>query len=1088
MTEYIERRSRAMAHATRDTHDSAKRLQALLTRNPAIHRAKLIASKGELVLGTCDWIAQRKEFIDWRASKGGLLWICGGPGLGKTMLSVYLTEYLSTWFGEFQDAKSYYSTYFFCDAKDNARNNAVAILRGMLLQLLEQQKQWIPDDLLDCGYAESRLPWSNSLEGLWEMFVQSVNGLGDSHVTCVIDGLDECEPASLESLLTKMNEISRTAPRLGMIILSQDDPRCIGTTLSQFSRIRLDPDAKTGGGDGLQQYISKRIAELAESRQYPAEIAVRVKKALREKCAGTFLWVSLVVKDLQAMHWSDVEGSLDQIPHGLDALYARILNQVKPARRDMALRILRWCAFAVRPLSLKELASALAIESTELLDRETILREHIAHCGHLLSTANDAVTLVHQSAHRFLTSRDPRSTEAPWFSLSQVELEHSNLASACISYFSRGCSEGKKILGLGYHDGKEDEQSLQDPFFRYAGLQWEHHYERSGLNGYCIMRVHPQFFSDESQSWWAWAKWRIGKEDKYHGDLRMATIAAHLGLAVLMRHLLTKKMVRPLVRGVGRKTTILHIATKRGHVPIIQLLVKSKWLVNTLDHQRKTPLYIAYENEDVPAAKLLIEHGARINDKYMCRRTLLHHAALLGKLAFVKLLAEHGADMEKTLDGQTALAYAVFMNHWETARVLLMHGAKVDGGRESGRPLLEAIKWEHGSPKLVKLLLDWGADSRTRTRRGSPSRLGCLLDNKTKSLGTLLEHWAKEFCTEPLKFRDRVDFGHTTALHVACRNVDLPAIRLLLDPKWNLRLNQQDRRCLDTPLHVATKFAKIEVLDLLLAQPSVNFRMRNARGHSPMHLAVLCIWPDAIQRLVAHGGTSLLEPDAEGGWGAMHVIISDCEWFGSRKECVRMLFFLEKRYRIDPRGRTLGAEHPDRGRHACHRRSSSGDKVRPLCNETPLSIAIRHNLKEVVEYLIAHCRVDPREPCRGCDGASPLHVAAQSLREDMVDLLVSAQGVDVNAVDDYQRTPLHLVAGPLPGDSKIGRQEDGVSREKIIQLLLKAGAHMTARDVNGRTPQDLFVSSDSRRGLVGIFRRERKLKYTSHQANVKGCM
>ncbi|PTB53807.1 hypothetical protein M431DRAFT_6092 [Trichoderma harzianum CBS 226.95] len=197
----IDTKLNTIAQAANPSPDSLKCLQALFITDPATDRAKLINSKGELVQGTCDWIAQKKEFIKWRASDGGLLWISGGPGLGKTMLSIYLITYLSSCFLSIDDGKTHYSTYFFCDANDNTRNSAVAIIRGILFQLLEQKKELIGHILSSYEVQREQLFSQNSFETVWKFFLTMVNDLGDSQATCIIDGLDECEPTSLELLL-----------------------------------------------------------------------------------------------------------------------------------------------------------------------------------------------------------------------------------------------------------------------------------------------------------------------------------------------------------------------------------------------------------------------------------------------------------------------------------------------------------------------------------------------------------------------------------------------------------------------------------------------------------------------------------------------------------------------------------------------------------------------------------------------------------------------------------------------------------------------------------------------------------------------
>lgn len=488
------------------TADSSKKcVQALFITDPAIDRAKLITSKGEIVSGTCDWITQKDEFVKWITSDGGLLWISGGPGLGKTMLSIYLTEYLSMYFRSLDHEPRHYSTFFFCDAKDDTRNSAVAIVRGLLFQLLEQKEDLITHILPTYEIQKDQMFRQNSFETIWKIFLEMTNDIGGSQVSCILDGLDECEPESLQDLLQKLNRITSTSPGLKIIVLSREHPRFLEDSLGQFLRIRLDPDAKSEVNDGLDLYISTRVVELSESKHYPAELTDHVKKKLKEKSEGTYLWVSFVVKDLEKVEVSEVEVRLDQLPQGLHSLYERILEQVDPFHRDLSLDILRWCTFAVRPLTLSELASALGIQPTNLLDKEAVLRGKLAYCGHLISISDDTISLVHQSAYDFLTRHISDNGKVPWFSLSTVEVEHSKLASVCIAYFQEVLLKEEfilkyiKAMGLfpeiqPLQTEEEAPKSLQYPFIEYAIRQWDKHFNHSSRQGVNIMDQYPQFF------------------------------------------------------------------------------------------------------------------------------------------------------------------------------------------------------------------------------------------------------------------------------------------------------------------------------------------------------------------------------------------------------------------------------------------------------------------------------------------------------------------------------------------------------------------------------------------------------------------
>ncbi|KAK1252172.1 hypothetical protein MKX08_003359 [Trichoderma sp. CBMAI-0020] len=613
---------------------SKKCLQDLFITDPAIDRAKLLTSKGDILSGTCDWITQKEEFVNWITSDGGLLWISGGPGLGKTMLSIYLTKYLSSYFRPLVEDQCHYATYFFCDAKDNTRNSSVAIVRGLLFQLLRQKEDLIKHILPTYEVQDKQIFEKSSFETIWNIFLRMVNDIKDLPVSCVLDGLDECEPESLQDLLNKLNKIADTSPGLKIIVLSREHPTYLGASLGQSLRIRLDPDAKTEVGDGLDLYIAARVAELSESKHYPVELTAHIQKMLRDKSTGTYLWVSFVVKDLQEVEVSEVEQSLNQLPHGLYPLYERILEQIDLAHRDLTLDILRWCAFAVRPLTLAELASVLKIKPTDLLDRESVLRGKLTYCGHFLSISNNVISLVHQSALDFLTREIPDCEEVPWFSLSSIELEQSNVASACIAYFHAAYLEDEDIF---YNIICKNAKRLQYPFFEYATHQWHNHFNHSNQHGIKTMNEFPQFFSNSP----IWNEWTCRVLENCYNHDHMY-VAAQAGLVVLMQRILTDKrhwLYWKYLLAWRAKEEALGLASWSGHLPIVKLLIKDEVYVDCKSNHGGTPLNSAVQSGHREVAEFLLTCGANVNG----RRpgfTPLMYAIVPENLEMVKLLLE----------------------------------------------------------------------------------------------------------------------------------------------------------------------------------------------------------------------------------------------------------------------------------------------------------------------------------------------------------------------------------------------------------------------------------------------------------------
>ena len=110
--------------------DQAKAcLTALFLTDPKDDREQLVKEKDPRIKGTCEWIKSHKLYVSWLHSQSQLLWLCGGPGTGKTMLSIFLAEELERTAKQSQEILL---LQYFCDRKDKKRNKAISIIRGLI--------------------------------------------------------------------------------------------------------------------------------------------------------------------------------------------------------------------------------------------------------------------------------------------------------------------------------------------------------------------------------------------------------------------------------------------------------------------------------------------------------------------------------------------------------------------------------------------------------------------------------------------------------------------------------------------------------------------------------------------------------------------------------------------------------------------------------------------------------------------------------------------------------------------------------------------------------------------------------------------
>lgn len=148
---------------------------------------KIIDRKGAIASDTCQWIENVSEFKSWLADSKRLLWILGGPGKGKTFLSIYIFKNLPT----MEKNSTPLVLQYFCEYSDNRRNTAHATLGPYLSTFRLGQTLQIPQ--------QSRLlvqrnswPIPNPGKGFVQSFLRPVGHLPEdgqqirrTHLRCI---------------------------------------------------------------------------------------------------------------------------------------------------------------------------------------------------------------------------------------------------------------------------------------------------------------------------------------------------------------------------------------------------------------------------------------------------------------------------------------------------------------------------------------------------------------------------------------------------------------------------------------------------------------------------------------------------------------------------------------------------------------------------------------------------------------------------------------------------------------------------------------------------------------------------------------
>jgi Ankyrin repeats (3 copies)/NACHT domain/Ankyrin repeats (many copies)/Ankyrin repeat len=694
--------------------------------DPAEDRKALIDKKGSRAGGTCEWIVGDEIYKSWLRSRSQLLWLSGGPGKGKTMLSIFLAEELEQVARKSQDA---IFIQYFCDNKDRRRNTAVAILRGLTYQLLKLCPDLIDHILPTFKIQRESLFSDSSFGSLWTCFESMVRDPSLGVVYCVVDGLDECDEALLEVLLKRLRDLfspNANLPstcHLNLIAVSRERPDSVSRELSDFPRIRLDPDADSHVNSDIERFITVKVDEVSRYRNYPPQLRSYVEDVFRKRAEGTFLWVGIIAKELEKYTCDEVKDALDSFPPGLDELYGRMLRHIPSRRRETTAKILRWVVVAVRPLTLLELSTAIRItaEDSSGLSCQEMMRAQVSHCGHLLTITNtptgQEVGLIHQSAKDYLLreTRDPIA-ELEFF---RIKKETANLevARRCLGYL-----QDSPLLTRAVYLSEDTQDLKAFPLLSYAALHWIDHARRLSDPSSDVFDLSLAFYADRSpvrDSWWR--TYCDSKGVYLRGSFSLLHIASYCDIVPLAERLLCRSWWRNYVKLNAKDsdgTTVLHEAARSGNEAMVRLLLEKGANLKTKGRRGETVLHVAAWSGNEAMVRLLLEKGANLKTKDRRGETVLHVAAGSGNEAMVRLLLEKGAGLKaKDEDGTTVLHWAAWSGDEATIRLLVEKGADPKAKKEDGTTVLhEAAR--SGNEAMVRLLLEKGADPKAKNKNG----------------------------------------------------------------------------------------------------------------------------------------------------------------------------------------------------------------------------------------------------------------------------------------------------------------------------------------------------------------------------------
>ncbi|KAI8958212.1 hypothetical protein F5Y11DRAFT_336860 [Daldinia sp. FL1419] len=397
--------------------------------------------------GTCNWILQDSNFINWLQGPhktSSVLWLNGGAATGKSVLSSFIINHLVE-----RDARC---QYFFIRVGDEKKRTLSALLRSIAYQValiipdFLQELLELSHEAIDFESIDSRTIWERTFKSI--LF----NVQERKPLYWVIDGLDEArDPRAIFNILP---DISSSLIPLRILLVGRR------TSEIEFAFQKV-PHSLNLGIVNIEGHLEDIKCYARQELSMPGgpDFKETIVERIVDKSQNNFLWARHAVAELNVCHRrADVERALQELPTGMEAVYRRMALSVSqnpsPSNRALALSILQCVTGAVRGLTIAELSQALDEDISEILDLE---RSIVDLCGGFLVIDNsDNVTLIHQTAREYLLDSNHPFNVDP-------EDAHERMF--------KGCMKCLMTVGL---RGKIN-QNQKPEFVDYASRYWSSH-------------------------------------------------------------------------------------------------------------------------------------------------------------------------------------------------------------------------------------------------------------------------------------------------------------------------------------------------------------------------------------------------------------------------------------------------------------------------------------------------------------------------------------------------------------------------------------------------------------------------------------
>jgi len=336
--------------------------------------------------------------------------------------------------------------------------------------------------------------------------------------TLLVDGLDECRDVEdLHATLQHLAELSAASRNARVVLVSRykEDFRAL-----LHDAFHLPIDQRVVASD-ITRFIHKEID------RNPKLVPLRhdIFNKVETEAQGMFLWARMMIDYIKTAGTPRRQRErLKAFPIGLSAAYGRYLTEKGAELEEHQLRLRRnifsLLIAAERPLSIDEIATAVALRPAEELSTDDILlqpeKDIMEICWPLVQAQDGQLRLIHASVREFLLSNPP-AAGVPKTSL-RITLgdAHKYMARVCLNQLSQprfasveniACLLLTNVCSELQPNTSTSPIAPRSTLYEYACLHWHHHVSSSPVDISLADQVNH--FLHSSTSFISWAETRF---------------------------------------------------------------------------------------------------------------------------------------------------------------------------------------------------------------------------------------------------------------------------------------------------------------------------------------------------------------------------------------------------------------------------------------------------------------------------------------------------------------------------------------------------------------------------------------------------